>query len=212
MLPIMWAFRQPGLAVGQLVLAGVLLAAGTAVRPSASATLVCALVLLLAPRRPWPRGVLQLALILAAGTVTWVAYQGLLLRVYRQTPPAVGWYNLMVGLNFETRGQHSTDDSRAYFAFPTAAQRDEFARATAYRRASENVARLPWLVRRKMLVLWGTDHDSVKWSTSCIPPSCLSAASARAVIAWSWAAVGTQVARRDPIGFDPDQTHQPRPA
>jgi 4-amino-4-deoxy-L-arabinose transferase-like glycosyltransferase len=168
---IVRAFRRPGFATGELALAGVLLAAGTAVRPSAAATLACALVLLLAPHKSWRRGILQLALIIAASLVAWLAYQGLLLRVYHQAPPAVGWYNLMVGMNFETRGQYSPDDSHAYFAFPTARERDRFARNTAYQRVSENVTRLPWLLRRKMLLLWGTDHDSVKWSTLSVARS-----------------------------------------
>jgi hypothetical protein len=182
------AFREPGFAASTLGLAGVLLAASAAVRPSAAAAFACALVLLFARRRSWRRRVLQLVVVIAAGVVTWGAYQSLLLRLYGQTPPAVGWYNLMVGVNFATRGQYSPDDSRAYFAFPTAGARDRFARATARRRVSENVTRLPWLVRRKMLLLWGTDHDSVKWSTMSLTRSASSnwvAAHVGGLYAWS---------------------------
>jgi len=162
------AFRQRGLAARELLLAGALLAVGAAVRPTTGAVFACALVLLFAQHRSWRGRAIQLALVVAAGVATWGAYWGLLLRVYRQTPPAVGWYNLMVGLNFETRGQYSPDDSRAYFAFPTAEERDRFARTEACRRASENLAHWPWLLRRKVLLLWGTDHDSVKWSTASL--------------------------------------------
>jgi hypothetical protein len=162
------AFRQRGLAARELLLAGALLAVGAAVRPSTSAAFACALVLLFAQHRSWRGRAIQLALVVAAGVATWGAYWGLLRSVYRQTPPAVGWYNLMVGLNFETRGQYSPDDARAYFAFPTAEERDRLARTEAYRRVSENVTRLPWLIRRKVLLLWGTDHDSVKWSTAAL--------------------------------------------
>lgn len=162
------AFRRPEFAARELVLAGALLAVGIAVRPSTGAALACAVVLLLAQRRSWRHRVLQLVVVVAAGVATWGAYWGLLRWVYSQTPPTVVWYNLMVGLNFDTRGQYSPEDSHAYFALPTGGERDYFARATAGRRASENLARWPWLLRRKVLLLWGTDHDSVKWSTASL--------------------------------------------
>ena len=135
-------------------------------RPATGAALACALVLLCTPRRPRRRRVAQLALVAAASLATWCAYLGLLRSVYKATPPSVGWYNLMVGLNIETRGQYSPADSEAYFTHPTPVEQDRFARATAYRRASENLTRLPWLFRRKTLLLWGTDDDAVKWSTA----------------------------------------------
>lgn len=151
--------------------AGALLAVAVAIRPSVGVALPAALVVLLAQQMHISARIARAGALVLALVVVLVGYRAGLTTAFGRAPPNVGWYNLMVGLNIETKGWYSREDSKRYFSRRTYSERDALAKRVVVQRLRENWRRLPWLMRRKAVSLWATEADSVKWATARLAPA-----------------------------------------
>lgn len=152
-------------ATGWELAAGALaLGVAVAVRPALGILLPLGLVFVWAYERG-RRRVVGVALLATVFVGSQLGYLALLRTAYGRTPPTVAWWNLMVGLNYDTGGQWNAADAHRFAAHATLAERNAIARDEIVHRATSQPWRHPQLIRRKVRTLWGDGYYGLYWAT-----------------------------------------------